>query len=1703
MRRFLVVALSLHMLSQSSGIALAASGTPISEGDLGAWLSALRSTVAMVIPFSQAGHPTVRHTPLPRRPMTDYGSHQRYAQLIVKPRRAPMPFPAVKPIDLVKLRLEHHEQRRIVTLVGSQPRRLHRRGGVHPNATLGPSLTGILPWWTYQERSIPGVGKAMVNVANLNFLLEENDVDIPAGGLDLAFRRVYNSESQHDQNNDDNTTPSVYGNRWTNNLDVHLGWTASSSTVSVYTADGAREDFTCTINQAEICTAAPGSGVYDVLATTDVVNFGTGQVACQLQWTKKSGVSYMFAAPYPDCTSNPQGYWGRLLSIVGRNNNFSINLAYSWSPDATNPENLTSIVVTHEPDQGQLTLVFGKIAQTNITELASVLRPDNAPNNEAVNYHYTSTGDLVDVDKPGNNPMLPGGGSLPQQFLDLNPIQAGNLPETYDITQQGLLEVCGPRAAISNIKHNGSPSDGACVDFDYNNHQLTDWWTRGVLNPAPSDGVTNSNIQSGPSAGFVQWDDTQFFNNIVEPPCASVTDMSDAYGHNVQWCYDTSSRVTQTSVATASATWLTTSQTWDGNNNLITTTDARGNTTNMAYDSNGNTVEVSLPQQNSIRPTSFYDYDAYNNVIRYCDPANNSNNAWTPSASDSLCQQYGNKYATFTYSSDPGQTSDPNEAYGCLIATSTPTNYQNTVSYSNSKCGTGLPYTVQAVSAISQYDQSSRKPTETFNYNSIGNLTSYNAGNGAWQINYNQNGTNRVTSRVDPDGVTSQTCYNLDGSIFYTETAYQANLDGNGGCPGDAQLISGAQAPKHAVAYGYDADGDVATELHHHNCTTGNCLANGMGSNSCNSITVSNGAICNFYDGLDRLVEVKQPYDSNFDLYANPWITRYLYDLTGGTYTFQNSPSFYAYGNLFMTQELLTSGTGSVSVTWTSNTTTPHPVNATYQAIKATAYDGMDRPVAKYSLVAGSAEQLNTETLIWDSSPLDNNVQGYLGKECNAVSQCQQFDYTPDGQMLTFKSNDGSSPERSYTYDPDGRALTIASGAYNNPQQYSYDADGNVHTATDPSGAVNQVNAVTSPATITRSYYADDSLESISVASSALTQTNLFQYAYRKDGRLSSEQLNDSSLPGSGYGKTTLSYTYTSAGRVTERDESGVGSNATATTMSYDLPQTNPTGLQTKVVTPSSSLNTFTYSADSEPVTFNMPNFGQLGYTYTLRGEHVCGAGCPVSGVAHTWMANGVAIHQQEITKSGQSFFFQWDDNMAVSSAFQEQGQICQGSTWCPSSAWAYDEAGRLTNESGPIGGQQVTGAVYRCYDAENHTMATTPNSGPCNNPSTGTVTGWGPNGHPITVGTFDSSGNLHNETLHWDGNQLLFTTRKANGADTLDDIKVGTQGDVLPQDQVPGLVFFDRGPGGAVMGCHNAVGGVSNGLGDVWMQAAVGPLGPLNSTPCYSKNGGMPTSIDWYGTMLIYGSNLGGQVGQGGVLGMPRTDGLTDNADSIQGVRTFDNTAGVWTTPDALAGVVTDPRSQKSYMWNGNNPVQYEDPTGFDRIIVDARNALDFWPMIIGGPQHTYIKIIHDDGTTVTISFGPVASKSGGLPRLGLEPQGYEDGKLVNGSFVLASCERTCTLQNGGFCEQCALNEADKINQQGQKYLGTEQNSNSATTTTAAAGGKNITSVFPGLWTPGNMDVLPFDSTGFSDKFVENAAQAEGFQNQNQQWIY
>ena len=91
-----------------------------------------------------------------------------------------------------------------------------------------PNVTGLTSWWTYSEGSLPGVGRYMVNVATQNLLIQSDDMDIPHHGVDIAFRRTFNSLSGHNYaGSDGSVLIGQYGSGWTNTWDAHLSTNSS------------------------------------------------------------------------------------------------------------------------------------------------------------------------------------------------------------------------------------------------------------------------------------------------------------------------------------------------------------------------------------------------------------------------------------------------------------------------------------------------------------------------------------------------------------------------------------------------------------------------------------------------------------------------------------------------------------------------------------------------------------------------------------------------------------------------------------------------------------------------------------------------------------------------------------------------------------------------------------------------------------------------------------------------------------------------------------------------------------------------------------------------------------------------------------------------------------------------------------------------------------------------------------------------------------------------------------------------------------------------------------------------------------------------------------------------------------------------------------------------------------------------------------
>ena len=401
----------------------------------------------------------------------------------------------------------------------------------------------------------------------------------------------------------DGSTPSVFGNGWTNTFDAHMGY--NGNVMSVYDTDGARYDFTP--NGSGGWNPPPG-----MQGTTLIWDNCNGY-----QWTKKNGVIYYFWQPLGGCglSASNAAYEGRLYEIIGRNHQNYIKFTYSWvASNASTSQNLTSVTATHS-DGNSLVMAFAQFG--SYTELASITRP--GPGGLQITYNYDTNGNLILVTRPGN---------ATDDATRTQTITSLTEGYWYYSGTHEMQWVEGPRYMAGSSNGGGTSTDGSGYEFTYSANttsgQLTWISDIGLVNFIPNDG-TYIALQSGSTNPNLVWRQEEFVYLSGE------TQLTDTDGHATRWWYDGSNRMTSTAGYTGSA-WLVSQAAWDANNDLTATIDPRGASlsepnpyeTDYAYDTNGNMIAAAQPQvatsRGTFRPTALYSYDQFNNLTVYCDP---------------------------------------------------------------------------------------------------------------------------------------------------------------------------------------------------------------------------------------------------------------------------------------------------------------------------------------------------------------------------------------------------------------------------------------------------------------------------------------------------------------------------------------------------------------------------------------------------------------------------------------------------------------------------------------------------------------------------------------------------------------------------------------------------------------------------------------------------------------------------------------------------------------------------------------------------------------------------------------------------------------------------------------------------------------------------------------------------------------------------
>ncbi len=453
---------------------------------------------------------------------------------------------------------------------------------------------------------------------------------------------------------------------------------------------------------------------------------------CGYKWRKKSGTIYYFYAPTAmTCsggTTLQAGFFGRLNQIIARNHNNNITFNYFWNASgATSGANLTEIDAVHSDGQ-QLTLTFA--AFSGRTLLWKVTRPDG----QYVQFDYDSNGELSDACEIGNGNSDPSGAPY---CGDTSHNHHG-----YGWSNGQLTVSDSPRWRMNSdggLQTNGT--GGGYAEFSYvaNTNNVYQVQDGGYVNFTPSGDGVGAVLQSGPSTSPYAWRTIHFAY-----PNGGETQLTDTDGHETNWFYNSVGSVTETqnlNYVNSTCCWLTSYAQWDSNNNLTASQDPRSGSasdttyeTDYAYDAHGNVVAKALPKIGTYRPTSLYSYDTYNNITAYCDPnyTHQLNKDWTtnPGTSDSLCPTTQGTVSSPAATVYTWSTTDYNsdEPYGRLTNTYTPMGYHAQLYYASGPQGgtdVGLPSKVQGDSIPQTLDNTTRQPTQEFEYDAEGNIVCY------------------------------------------------------------------------------------------------------------------------------------------------------------------------------------------------------------------------------------------------------------------------------------------------------------------------------------------------------------------------------------------------------------------------------------------------------------------------------------------------------------------------------------------------------------------------------------------------------------------------------------------------------------------------------------------------------------------------------------------------------------------------------------------------------------------------------------------------------------------------------------------------------------------------------------------------------------------------------------------------------------------
>ena len=509
---------------------------------------------------------------------------------------------------------------------------------------------------------------------------------------------------------------------------------------------------------------------------------------------------------------------------------------------------------------------------------------------------------------------------------------------------------------------------------------------------------------------------------------ATTSSITDTQGRVVSVQHNSSGRITHFFSPSSART----SYSYDGNNNLASSSDLLGKTTNYGY--TGTDLTTITDARNFVTTIT---YDGFHRATSITDPLNG--------------------VTSFTYNANSTVVTDPNGhattyAYDSGYKVTTATDAAGHVKLS--------AFDAASYNVVSTTDALNNK--DTFNFNAQGNLTTVTDGNGNKSSATYGNASLPYSpdTATDTQGNKLSYAYDAVGNVTSTKDTLATQNTVGYAYNSNGTLARVTDANGNATAYGYDSQGNLTSVTPPSPLGAETLTRDGL--SRVTKVVDGNGKATRYeYNDLDRITKIT--YNDGTT------ITRYTYDDNGSQLTLTDSTgvtSFVYDGLNHMTKKTLPDGTvltyGYDKVgNLTSYTDVGGTVTYGYNAVNLlTSLTEPSGAKTTYSYDNGNRRigmTLPTSTGISVSYGYDNAGHTLSIKAVKGASTLINFRYVYKANLKSSVT-DANGFVTSYSYDALNRMtdslIKNSAGVQTSDFAYTYDGAGNRLTANVNNGSI-------------------------------------------------------------------------------------------------------------------------------------------------------------------------------------------------------------------------------------------------------------------------------------------------------------------------------------------------------------------------------------------------------------------------------------------------------------------------------------------------------------------------------------------------------------------------------------------------------------------------------------------------------------------------